>query len=152
MLLLIDARTGKQAQVADWVRAFTSLWSGGRDRLDDFMALFGPQIKLSAPGFRSTVGREAGREAFRKTFEIFPDMRASIGRWACDGDALFIEMAFSATIGGKETHWTGVDCFSIQDGMVVERVAFLNPLHLRKAMLRNPAGWAQLIRLRRSGL
>ena len=152
MQLMIDARTGRRGSVADWVDAFTALWHGGRDRLDDFMTLFGPQIKLSAPGLRSTVGHEAGREAFRRTFEVFPDMRASVERWACDGDALFIEMTFSATIGGDRTLWRGVDRFLIREGTVVERVAFLNPLHVRRALLRNPAGWAQLLRLRRSRL
>lgn len=152
MQLLIDARTGRRGQVEEWVRTFVDLWRGGRERLDDFMSIFGPEIRLSAPGLRSTRGYEAGREAFRKTFDVFPDMTASVERWSADAQTIFIEITFRATIGGRPTQWRGVDRFDIQDGVVVERVAFLNPLHVRRALLRNPTGWRQLVRLKRSGL
>lgn len=150
MQLLIDSRTGRFGDTDEWVEAFASLWRGGRERLDDFMSLFGPQIRLSAPGLRSTVGHEAGREAFRKTFDVFPDMKASVEGWARNGEVLFIEMVFSATVGREPTRWRGVDRFAIRNGVVIERVAYLDPMKVRKALLRNPAGWSQLLRLRRS--
>lgn len=152
MQLLIDARTDRRGPVEEWVRAFTELWRGGRSRLDDFMTLFDPKIKLSAPGLRSTVGAQAGQEAFRKTFEVFPDMVATNEGWACNGESLFIEMVFTATIGGEMTRWRGVDRFRIENGAIVERTAFLNPLIVRHALLRNPKGWRQLVRLRHSGV
>jgi hypothetical protein len=148
MKILIDARTGRSGTVEEWVEAFTGLWRGGRERLDDFMTIFGPQIRLSAPGLRPTIGYEAGREAFRRTFDVFPDLRASVERWAANDDTIFIEIVFSATVGGRHLQWRGVDRFLVRDDAVVERVAFLNPLRVRYALLRSPSGWKQLLRLK----
>lgn len=152
MQILIDARTSRRGSVVEWVQTFTALWRDGRHRLDDFMALFDLHIKLSAPGLRSTFGHAAGLEAFRKIFDIFPDMTASIEGWGCNGESLFIEMVFSATIGGKLVTWRSVDRFRICNDTIVERTAFMNPLVLRRALLANPSGWRQLVRLRSTGL
>lgn len=150
MQLLIDARTGERGSVQEWVGKFAELWHGGRDRLDDFMRIFAVEIVLSAPGLRTTHGHAAGREAFRRTFEVFPDMKATVGDWACAPRVLFVEIEFAATIGGKSVRWRGVDRFRIEQGAVVERIAFFNPLRVRRALLANPRGWAQMLRLIRS--
>jgi hypothetical protein len=152
MQLLIDVRTGRHGPVEQWVDAFAALWRGGRSCQDDFMSLFGPQVRLSAPGLKSTTGHAAGAEAFRKTFAVFPDLTATVERWATGADVLFIEMEFSATLGGKPTRWRGVDRFDIRDGVVVARMAFLNPLRVRRALLRRPRGWVQMLAWKHSGL
>ena len=152
MQILIDARTNRRGSLVEWIEAFTAIWRAGRHRLDDFMSLFDPGIKLSAPGLRSTVGHAAGLDAFRKTFGVFPDMTASIEGWGCNGHSLFVEMGFSATIGGKLVRWQGVDRFRIHNEAIVERTAFLDPLVVRRALLANPTGWRQLMRLRSSGV
>lgn len=152
MLLMIDARSGATGSVDEWMERFGELWRGGRARLDDFMSLFGPGIRLAAPGLAPTVGHAAGREAFRRTFDVFPDMVATIHGWAAGEDVMFAEMTFTATIGGRSVSWRGVDRFRIEDGVVVERLAYFNQLRIRRALLANPRGWMQLARLLASGL
>lgn len=151
MQIVVDTRNGQVGAVADWVARFADIWRGGARNLDDFMSLFDDGVRLAAPGVTPTVGAVAGREAFRRAFAVFPDMTATLEGWAHAGDTLFVEVTFQATIGGRLTPWRGIDRFTIRDGRVVERVAFFNPLRVRRALLRRPAGWRQLLRLRSAG-
>ena len=152
MNVLVDSRTGTLGTHADWVARFGRIWEGGRERLDDFMTLFGEHVKLSAPGLRTTEGHEACRAAFAKTFEVMPDLTARVDRWASAQDVLFIEMTFAATIGGRRIEWSGVDRFLFRDGAACERHAYFNPMKVRRAFLSGPRGWRQLLRRYRSGL
>ena len=152
MNVLIDSRSGARGTHAAWVGRFEALWKGGKARLDDFMTLFGEDVTLSAPGLRTTRGHEACRRAFARTFDVLPDLTASVQRWSSGQDALFIEMTFSATIGGRRTAWSGVDRFIFRDGVAIERRAYFNPIKVRRAFLSSPRGWAQLLKRYRSGL
>lgn len=152
MNIIVNTRTLEPGDYAAWVRAFTLLWQGGRAKLPEFMHIMSPDIKLMAPGLRSTTGWADCELAFKRTFDVLPDLTAEVHRWSATGDAVFIEMTFSATIGGKRIRWHNVDRFLFRDGMAIERVAFFNPAKVRKAFLANPTGWLQLWRRVRSGL
>ncbi len=152
MNVFVNTKTGQTGNYADWVAAFTELWRGGRSKADRFTDIMGPDIRLIAPGLRSTKGREAGTVAFERAFDVLPDLTAKVLRWSASGDTLFIEMTFSATIGGKMIEWHNVDRFLFRDGWAVERVAFFNPAKMRRAFLSSPSGWLQLMRRIRSGL
>jgi hypothetical protein len=152
MSVIINSRTGQRGDYAAWVSAFAELWRSGRSRSLEFMNLLSPDIKLTAPGLRSTHGRAEGEAAFNRTFRVLPDLTAQVERWSATGEVLFIEMTFSATIGGKRVTWRNVDRFLFQAGMAVERVAFFNPGPVRAAFLAGPSGWLQLWRRVRSGL
>ncbi len=152
MNVVVNTRTGEVGDYATWMRKFTDLWSEGRSKLPEFMSLLSPHIKLSAPGVRSTYGWNECESAFKRTFDVLPDLVAEVHRWSASDDALFIEMTFSATIGGKRIHWRSVDRFIFRDGMAVERIAFFNPGPIRRAFLARPSGWRQLWRRTRSGL
>lgn len=152
MSVIVNTRTGQTGDYSTWVDTFTQLWREGRSRLPDFMSLLSPEIKLVAPGLRSTRGWVEGELAFKRTFDVLPDLTAQVDRWSATGDVLFIEMTFSATIGGNKVTWRNVDRFVFRDGIAVERVAFFNPSPVRAAFLRSPAGWLQLWRRIRSGL
>src|SRR5690606_33776933 len=120
MDLLMDSRGGSVGSVEGWMEPFAALWRCGRASLEKSTSIFGPGIHLSAPGLRSTTGHAAGREAFRKTFDVFPDMSAAIEGWAEQSNALYIEMTFTATVGGKPMRWRRVDRFRIENGVIVE--------------------------------
>lgn len=150
--IVVNTRTGERGCYSDWIRAFTELWAGGRSRLDDFMSILSPDVRLIAPGLRSTTGWADCHAAFKRTFDVMPDLTAEIHGWSATGDTLFVEMTFSATIGGHRVEWGNVDRLLFQDGQAIERVAYFNPMRVRKAFLRNPKGWLQLWRRRRSGL
>lgn len=152
MSIVVNTRTGLTGDYSTWVSIFSQLWREGRSRLPEFMSLLSPQIKLTAPGLRSTHGWIEAEAAFKRTFDVLPDLTAEVERWSATGDALFIEMTFSATIGGKTLRWRNVDRFVFRDGMAFERVAYFNPGPLRAAFLKSPAGWLQLWRRIRGGL
>jgi predicted SnoaL-like aldol condensation-catalyzing enzyme len=152
MTVVLNPSTGEKGSYEDWVALFTELWQGGSTRCGDFMSIMSPDIKLIAPGLKSTRGTKACLQAFQRTFSVLPDLTAEIHRWSANGDTLFIEMTFSASVGGKTVTWSNVDRFIFRDGMAVERVAYFNPTKVRKAFLRSPRGWLQLLQRIRSGL
>ena len=47
---------------------------------------------------------------------------------------------------------TSVDRFAFVDGYAIERIAYFNPLKVRAAFMRSPAGWWQLLKRRTVGL
>jgi hypothetical protein len=147
---IIDNRTGRSGTYDEWVAVFTELWAGGRSELDRFMSLLSPDVRLIAPILRSTTGWDAGREAFRRAFDVFPDLTASVHRWSASGDTLFIEMTFRATVGRRVFEWSNVDRFLFRESRAVERVAYFNPLELLRALARSPRGWVQAVRLLRN--
>jgi hypothetical protein len=152
MTVLVNTYTGQSGSYADWVRRFEEIWEGGCHCVGNFMSLFGEDVTLTAPGLRTTRGRAACEQAFVRTFEVLPDLSASVQRWSGGGDCLFIEMTFGATIGGRWTIWSNVDRFVFRDGVAIERRAFFNPLKPRRAFLANPRGWLQLFKRLRTGL
>jgi hypothetical protein len=148
----VDAVRQVRGTYADWVAEFERKWRLGRGACEEFMDLMGPHIRLAAPGLRPTTGRSAGTEAFRRAFAVMPDLTATVSHWAQRDHRLFIEMTFIATVGGQRIAWPNVDRFLFVDGYAVERVAYFNPLKVRAAFLRSPAGWLQMFRRLRVGL
>ena len=147
--VVVDHRTGQRGTYEDWVEAFKERWADARFNLDRFMDILGPDIILSAPGLKTTRGRDAGYQAFAKTFAALPDITGTVHRWSASGDLLFIEMTFAATIGNRRVEWHDVDRFLFRNGVAVERVAYFDPTPIRKAYLGSLAGLRQLWRMRR---
>jgi hypothetical protein len=146
---VIDTRSGQRGSLADWVACFEHVWEAPRERLDRLMALLAESVTLRAPAWPPvTHGQAAGRRAFERAFRSVPDLRASVIRWSGASNALFIEMTFYATLGGRLTAWNSVDRFLFEHGEAVERVAyFANSNAVWRAALRRPSGWMQLARL-----
>jgi ketosteroid isomerase-like protein len=117
--------------------------------LERLLELLSPNATLIAPTTPAkSIGRAAGRRAFERTFAALPDLRAEVLRWSASGDTVFIEIAYSATIGQRLTRWRAVDRFIFAQGEAIERIAYFNPAKVQRDLLRNPTGWRQLIRLR----
>lgn len=150
MDIVVDTRTGKRGTYEDWVAAFQERWADARNNLDRFMDILSPHVRLASPGFKTTIGRADGYEAFRRTFEAMPDIRGHVTRWAAAGDVLFVEMTFTATVGGRTVSWDDVDRFVFRDGVAVERVAYFDPTKVRLAYLGSLRGLLQFVRLRRA--
>src|SRR5262245_42229012 len=144
--VVINSRTGELGTYADWVAAFAERWAGGSSKLDQFIEILSPEIRMIAPGTRPTTGWEAGREALRRTFAAVPDLTARVHRWSATDDVLFIEMTFRGTIAGRVVEWPSVDRILFHDGRAIERVAYFDPRKVQLALLRSPRGWAQLVR------
>ncbi|MGB5809045.1 MAG: nuclear transport factor 2 family protein [Polyangiales bacterium] len=145
--VLIDTDAGTRGTPADFVARFAELWSNPQLHAPVFGQLLGRRIRLVAPMTPTTTDRESGLHSLRKVFVAVPDLRASVLRWSQADDALFIEMRFTGTIGGRKVSWNNVDRFRFEGGVAVERVAYFDPTVLQRALLRSPSGWVQLLRL-----
>ena len=138
--IIINTKTGEKGDYADWVRAFDEIWAGGAQNLDRFMTLLSRDVLLIAPGLQPTKGEDAGHKMLKQSFEIFPDLTGSVKRWGANGNTLFIEMDFAATIGGKRMVWGNVDRIVFSQGYAVERRAYFDPTTVRSALLKSPSG------------
>lgn len=147
--IVINTKTGARGTPADFVENFKRLWAAPAALVEEFMDALSPDVRLVAPLGVITVGHERGLRSLRRLFAALPDMRGEIDRWAETDDALLIEMRFIATIGGRRLEWPNVDRFRFVDGIAVERVAYFDPMPLRRAFMRNFTAWKQLRRLRR---
>ena len=146
---VVDTSNGARVGIADWVAAFAEVWKAPRERLDQLLALLDENVVLKAPTTPPILkGHSESRRVFERAFRAMPDWRAEVHRWSAEDDTLFIEMSFSATIGGRPVTWRNIDRFLFRDGVAVERTAFFNPVPVRRAFLANPRGWLQLLRLR----
>lgn len=147
--VMIDTIEGRSGTIEQWVARFADLWSRGGACPDDFMSLLGPEVRLIAPGLAPTEGREAGRIAFRRTFEALPDLTAVVRSWAARDNVVFLELRFRATIGAKAIEWPAVDRFVFENGEAIERVIHFDRMPLRRAYLGSVQGLLQLWRMRR---
>ncbi|MEP0708809.1 nuclear transport factor 2 family protein [Parvibaculum sp.] len=147
--IVLDTRTGERGGFDDWVRIFDESWTAPRDNLERILGLLSEDVVLKAPTRPPmSRGRSAGRKAFRAAFSAFPDLTGKTKRWAASGDVLFIEMTFTATVGGRKLSWDNVDRFLFRNGEAVERIAFFqdSTIVLRTAR-RSLRGWVQIVRL-----
>jgi len=138
-----EERTGTQA-AADFVARFTETWSDpSPERLN---ALLHPQGRLVQPLSKPLVGRDEHLAAWRRLFAQFPDLKAEIHGWAGSEERLFIEFTLRATVGGRPISWDCTDRILLEDGLVMERVAYFDPLPLIGQVLRRPSSWPAFIR------
>lgn len=147
--IFVDTITRRRGTLEQWVARFAELWAGGARFRDDFITLLSPNVRLVAPGLAPTQGREAGRQAFNRTFDALPDLTAEVISWAARGEVLFLELRFSATIGGRLVVWPAVDRFRFEGGEAVERVIHFDRTPLRRAYFGSLRGLAQLWHMRR---
>ncbi|MEM7437599.1 MAG: nuclear transport factor 2 family protein [Myxococcota bacterium] len=145
--VVINVHTGLRGTPAAFVARFEELWANPRGHADHFGDLLSPEIRLIAPMTPTTTDRVSGMRALQNVFNAAPDLRADVLNWSEAGDVLFIEMRFTATIGGREVSWRNVDRFRFVEGVAVERVAYFDPSVLQRSLLRNPRGWLQLAKL-----
>ena len=141
--VIINTRTGTRGSHADWVATFVDLWSAPAQKAHRFTDVLDPNVRLIAPGVPTTTGHDAARRTFERLFKALPDMRGDVIRWSAEGDTLFIEMTFTATIGRRKVTWANVDRFLFANGAAVERTAYFDPTPVRLALLTSPRGWRQ---------
>ncbi|HEX2809922.1 MAG TPA: hypothetical protein VHN80_27480, partial [Kineosporiaceae bacterium] len=58
-----------------------------------------------------------------------------------DGEALFIEIHISGTVGGTALALTAVDRLLLTDGMVISRCSFMDPLPMIGEIIRQTRTW-----------
>jgi ketosteroid isomerase-like protein len=99
------------------------------------------------PNFRPTVGRKAFREQFaRPLFTLVPDLHGTVENWAASGDLVYIELRLEGTIGKRRFTLRTCDRIKLRDGKATERVAYLDPGPLLKAVAASPRSWPRFVR------
>lgn len=150
MSIVIDTETGARGTAEDFVSRFTELWASPNGRAEPFGVLLSPDVRLIAPMTPTTNTRATGLRALQKVFDAAPDLRADVLGWSARENVVFIEMRFTATLGGRTVSWYNVDRFRFDEaGAAIERVAYFDPSTLRRALLRSPSGWLQAAKLLR---
>ena len=156
----IRETTDAQAHdAAAWVAMFADGWANPVDAdtfCDHFDPWFDPEVRMIQPNLRPTVGRKAFREEFaRPIFELVPDLHGTVENWAASGDVVYVELRLEGTVGRRAFTMHTCDRIKLRDGKAYERVAYLDPAPLLKAVAASPSAWpgflrSQLRSLRRS--
>jgi hypothetical protein len=137
---------------AEWVEMFAEGWANPVDTdtfCDHFDPWFHDDVRMIQPSVRPTVGRKAFREEFaRPLFTLVPDLHGIVENWSATGDVLYIELRLEGTVGRRRFTLHTCDRIKLHEGNAVERVAYLDPAPLLKAVAASPRAWPRFIRTR----
>jgi ketosteroid isomerase-like protein len=144
--------TDQEAVARGWVDGFAAGWrapSGPEAFAGHFRPMLAPDIRLIQPQLPTMVGHRAFEDEFVKPlFELMPDLRGEVERWASRGDTLFIELTLHGTLAGRALSWRACDRVTLRDGVAIERESYVDPSPLIAAVARTPRAWPAFVRLR----
>jgi ketosteroid isomerase-like protein len=143
--------TPEQAEAAAaWVAMFAEGWANPIDAdtfCDHFDPWLDPEVRMIQPSVRRTVGRKAFREEFaRPLFTLVPDLHGTVESWSATGDLVYIELRLEGTVGKRAFTMHTCDRIKLRDGEAVERIAYLDPAPLLKAVALSPGSWPRFVR------
>jgi SnoaL-like domain len=141
------ASTGAEA----WVAGFAEGWrtpAGADGLVASFAPILSPHVRMIQPQLPTLVGHEAFRRGFAEPlFDLIPDLRGRVVRWATRGDDVFIEVELRGTLGRRPVRFTAVDRVTLRDDVAVERESHLDPTPLLVAVARAPRVWLRFVRM-----
>jgi ketosteroid isomerase-like protein len=133
-----------------FVEGFTEGWrapASAEAAAAHFERLLAPDIRLIQPQLPTGVGYEALRRQFLEPlFELMPDMRCEVDRWAARGDDVFIELTVIGTVGRHPVRMRACDRVTLRDGVAIERESHADPTPLLAAVARTPRAWPRFLR------
>jgi ketosteroid isomerase-like protein len=153
------AKTVDAREAAGWVKMFAAGWADPKDAdsfCDHFDPWLHPEVRMIQPGLPTMVGKHAFREEFaRPLFALVPDLHGTVEGWSSSGDRIYIELRLEGSVGGRRFEMRNCDRIILREGRAIERVAYLDPAPLLKAVALSPRSWprfagTQLRNLRRS--
>jgi SnoaL-like domain len=143
----VAVRTARTAR--EWVDGFTEGWrapAGADGFIAHFREMLADDIRLIQPQLGTTVGRSAFEEQFvRPLFDLMPDLRADVERWAVNGDEIFLEITLHGTLGRRAVAWRACDRVTLRAGVAIERETYFDPTPLLRAIARTPRAWPRFI-------
>jgi ketosteroid isomerase-like protein len=144
------------AQAERWVTAFTEGWrapTGPQAFADHFRSRLSPDVRLIQPQLPLVIGHRGFEERFvRPLFELVPDIRGEVERWAAGGDTVYIELTMHGSIAGRPLSWRVCDRVTLRDGVAIERESYFDPGPLIAAIARAPRAWPKFLRIQASTL
>jgi steroid delta-isomerase-like uncharacterized protein len=135
----VDPGTAEQRTAAAFVERFEQAWA--QSSADALIELLSDDVVLKQPTLPDTVGKAAAHEVFTRVFRAFPGLKATVHRWAAQGDVVFIEFTLHGEFGGSHLEWPAVDRFFLRDGLIAERVNYADGGRLFVEILKRPRGW-----------
>jgi len=125
---------------------FAAAWAA--PRLETFMELLHPDVRLLQPVTKPILGHAAAREEFSRLLAWLPDMRGTIDRTALDRDTLLIAWRLRFTLGSGPYELKIIDRIVVAESLIREREAYYDSLALMIALLRRPRAWVGYWRYR----
>lgn len=110
-------------------------------RLEGFMALLHPEVRLLQPVTKPILGIDAARREFARLLRWLPDLRGTVDQTAVRGDLALIAWRLSFTLGRAPYELRIVDRLVVADGLIREREAYYDSLALMFELLRRPSAW-----------
>lgn len=152
-----DTATSPPAGTADpgtdveaFVEWFAEGWrapTSARSVYEHFVARLDPQVRLVQPQLPELVGHEQFRTGFvEPLFELMPDLHGEVENWAARGNVVYVQIALRGTMGGRPAAFASCDRITLRDGLMVERVAFMDPTPVLQAALASPRVWPAFAR------
>lgn len=134
-----------------FVEDFDTNWRAGgpaRAFVERFTPMLDPQVRLVQPQVPTLVGLEAFERGFAEPlFELMPDARGAVRGWAARGhDVLYLEVDVGGCIAGRKVVLHSCDRLKLREGRIAERVAFVDPSPLVKAVGLSPSAWPAFLR------
>jgi ketosteroid isomerase-like protein len=143
--------TASDTAARAWVDGFAEGWRAPPSAAAfaaHFRPMLAPQIRLIQPQLPTLVGHEAFEEHFVKPlFELIPDLRGDVERWASHGETVYIELTLRGTLGGRPLSWRVCDRVTLRDGRAIERESYVDPSPILAAVARAPRAWPRFVRL-----
>lgn len=132
---------------ARFVEHFQAAW--GASDVDQLAAVWTDDVELHQPMLGSLYGRDACHQAFSRVFTLTPDLTVSVDGWNERDELLMISFTFHTTLGGSPLSWPAIDAFRLdEDGRILRRDSFWDPLPVLAHLARHPSGWARALRAR----
>ena len=118
---------------------FAEAWAN--PRLERFVELLHPDVRLLQPVTPPIVGRQAAGEEFARLLAWLPDLRGTVDRTAMQADTLLIAWRLRFTLGNRPYELRIADRIVVADGLIREREAYYDSLALMIALLGRPSAW-----------
>lgn len=120
--------------------AFASGWrQPGPHAWDGFLS---DDVELVQPMLRDGRGPQVWWEEAARLLELLPDLRGEVLAWSATEDTVFIDVRFTATLGGRPLTWRAVDILRVDaTGALLRRESFFDSAPLAVTVLRRPRAW-----------
>lgn len=134
------------ASAHPFIETFRGIWAA--PTLDGLMSTLREDVRLIQPLSPVLEGKPAARLAFRRILHQFPGLRGEVKGGLGEGNLVFIDWIMIAPVGGHDIRIPVIDKFTLQDGMVKERVAYFDPAPVSRAVMRSPSSLVRSVTAR----
>jgi hypothetical protein len=136
-----------RVEAADFAQRFAEYCAAPTpQRLETILA---ERVRLVAPLTPTTETLEEAKRVFARLLASIPDLRGEVHRWGTTVDGVLIEFTLRGSAGGAPIGWQAVDRFVLgEDGMATERISYVDPTPLLRAVALRPRAWPGFLRSR----